>query len=130
MSDRHRGTPKLHDRGPPHLHPTLQTTLALAVAEEAAEFEHRDLHWGNLLVKPAAPGEALRCRLRGVELEVCGGGPRCTLIDFTLSRLQTAGGALAFCDLAADPELFVGPRANAQASVGREDGVLGAGRLG
>ncbi|KAL6772007.1 hypothetical protein ACKKBG_A28625 [Auxenochlorella protothecoides x Auxenochlorella symbiontica] len=97
----------------------LQTTLALAVAEEAAEFEHRDLHWGNLLVKPAAPGEALRCRLRGVELEVCGGGPRCTLIDFTLSRLQTAGGALAFCDLAADPELFLGPRANAQAEAYR-----------
>lgn len=29
-----------------------------------------------------------------------------TLIDFTLSRLVTAWGEVAFCDLSADPELF------------------------
>lgn len=40
-----------------------------------------------------------------------------TLIDFTLSRLVTVTGEVAFCDLAADPELFKGPKGSVQ--VGR-----------
>lgn len=50
----------------------LQTVLAVAVGEESCEFEHRDLHWGNLLIRrseEAAQGAAVRARLRGVELE-------------------------------------------------------------
>jgi hypothetical protein len=49
-----------------------QTALTVAVGEEACQFEHRDLHWGNLLIRrggaPAATA-AVRARLRGVELE-------------------------------------------------------------
>lgn len=59
----------------PHPHPPRhypQTALTVAVAEEACQFEHRDLHWGNLLIRrsqqPAATS-AVRARLRGVELE-------------------------------------------------------------
>lgn len=37
-----------------------------------------------------------------------------TLIDFTLSRLVTVTGEVAFCDLAADPELFKGPKGSVQ----------------
>lgn len=37
-----------------------------------------------------------------------------TLIDFTLSRLQTIDGGGAYCDLDADPELFQGPKGDCQ----------------
>jgi hypothetical protein len=40
-----------------------------------------------------------------------------TLIDFTLSRLVTVTGEVAFCDLAADPELFKGPKNSVQVRV-------------
>jgi serine/threonine-protein kinase haspin len=46
-----------------------QVALTLAIAEEAVEFEHRDLHWGNVLVRPA-DSTALTVRLRGVDIEV------------------------------------------------------------
>jgi len=43
----------------------MQTALSLAVAEEACEFEHRDLHWGNLLVRRDS-NKTTSCRLRSV----------------------------------------------------------------
>lgn len=53
---------------------------------------------------------------RGVDIGASTAGVEVTLIDFTLSRLRTADGAGAFCDLAADPELFQGPRGDCQVS--------------
>jgi len=44
-------------------------------------------------------------------------GMAVTLIDFTLSRLRTGTGEVAFCDLGADPDLFKGPKGDCQ--VGR-----------
>ena len=47
------------------------------MAEEACQCEHRDLHWGNLLIRrseaPAATA-AVAARLRGVDLEAATGG--------------------------------------------------------
>lgn len=52
------------------------------------------------------------------------GGVKVTLIDFTLSRLLAAGEPV-FCDLAADPELFKGPKGDVQVSTGAVGGTVG-----
>jgi len=97
----------------------LQTILTLAVGEEACGFEHRDLHWGNVLLdRCSGEGEA-RFRLRGVDVRVQTAGLKASLIDFTLSRLQAGSGEIAFCDLSADPELFQGPKGDIQADTYR-----------
>lgn len=93
----------------------MQVALIVAVAEEACAFEHRDLHWGNVLIKPTAETKA-HYKLRGYDIEAATEGIAVTLIDFTASRLQTLTGDLAFCDLAADPELFQGPKNDCQVS--------------
>lgn len=51
---------------------------------------------------------------RGIDVSVEALGLRVTLIDFTLSRLLTSEGDVAFCDLSADPALFNGPKGDAQ----------------
>lgn len=83
------------------------------MAEEACGFEHRDLHWGNILIKTTAADKA-QYKLRGHAVTAATAGLAVTLIDFTASRLKTFTGDLAFCDLAADPELFQGPKGDCQ----------------
>lgn len=51
---------------------------------------------------------------RGVEITCQTKGVALTLIDFTLSRLETASGQIAFSDLSTDPELFQGPKGDPQ----------------
>lgn len=101
----------------------LQTALTLAVAEEACEFEHRDLHWGNILIKKVGSGsdgkDVAKYRLRGVDIEAGMQGAQVTLIDFTLSRLMTLDGEVAYCDLITDPLLFSGPKGDVQAETYR-----------
>jgi len=95
----------------------FQIVVALAVAEEATQFEHRDLHWGNVLIKRVRSKEK-RARLNGVDLNIQTAGLDVTIIDFTLSRLSTENGD-AFCDLNADPELFTGPKGHCQSETYR-----------
>lgn len=89
-----------------------QVVLALAKGEEAAEFEHRDLHLGNICVRGAPEADAkpevdTSKRLGFTPLEA-------TLIDYTISRCsmpskgEDAEPAVAYIDLSDDEHLFTG----------------------
>ncbi|KAG6447891.1 hypothetical protein O3G_MSEX005208 [Manduca sexta] len=87
-----------------------QIAFGLAVGEEAYQFEHRDLHWGNVLIAPTDQKYAtfvLRGRVRWVPRR----GVAATIIDYSLSRLAlplAAGAerAALYNDLAHDDGLF------------------------
>lgn len=83
-----------------------QVTAALAVAEQALCFEHRDLHWGNILVKNTKQkrGEFI---LNGSVHSIETRGVHVNIIDYSLSRLEIDGLTVS-CDISADEELFMG----------------------
>ena len=83
-----------------------QVIHTVAVAESALNFEHRDLHWGNVLIKESerktvdyyVGGNCYRVETLGVET---------TIIDFSLSRLTSSeDNCTIFKNLAEDPTLF------------------------
>ena len=49
--------------------PCVQITFALAVGESEIEFEHRDLHWGNVLIAPSK-AKAVQFTLEGNKFKV------------------------------------------------------------
>eukprot|EP00898_Chlorokybus_atmophyticus_P005136 jgi/Chlat1/5623/Chrsp369S05390 len=95
-----------------------QVAAALAVGELACGFEHRDLHWGNIVVRPCQR-HMLPLRLDGRQRGMRSHGVQATLIDFTLSRLQTEQGKALYCDLSSDPSLFKGTAGDPQAETYR-----------
>ncbi|CAH0720204.1 unnamed protein product, partial [Brenthis ino] len=82
-----------------------QVAFGLAVAEEAFQFEHRDLHWGNVLIAPTDQKYATFV-LRGRAHRVARRGVAATVIDYSLSRVSLPPGAALYNDLAADDGLF------------------------
>ncbi|XP_074016917.1 serine/threonine-protein kinase haspin [Numenius arquata] len=83
-----------------------QVTASLAVAEQELRFEHRDLHWGNVLVKKTDVKE-LTYVLNGTTHTIPTAGIHVNIIDYTLSRLEKDE-LTVFCDLSTDEELFQG----------------------
>nr|AGC92718.1 haspin-like protein [Heliconius erato] len=81
-----------------------QVAFGLAVAEEAFQFEHRDLHWGNVLIAPTDQTHA-HFVLRGRAYAVRRRGVAATIIDYSLSRVSLRDAAL-YNDLADDDTLF------------------------
>ncbi|XP_076867168.1 serine/threonine-protein kinase haspin-like isoform X2 [Brachyhypopomus gauderio] len=83
-----------------------QVTAALAVAEQALCFEHRDLHWGNILVK-TTKHKNNEFILNGSVNSVDTRGVHINVIDYSLSQLEIDGLTVS-CDIANDEELFLG----------------------
>ncbi|XP_051900349.1 uncharacterized protein haspin [Pristis pectinata] len=82
-----------------------QVTASLAVAETSLNFEHRDLHWGNVLIKKTS--------IKQVEYKLCGNtfninthGYVAHIIDYTLSRMGED--VVHFCDLSSEDSFFHG----------------------
>ncbi|XP_044579006.1 uncharacterized protein LOC123261476 [Cotesia glomerata] len=82
----------------------VQAALALAVAEKSLDFEHRDMHWGNILISRTNEKQ-MSCKLDSEEMSLQCNGIKTTIIDFTLSRMSYQGCCM-FNDLALDPALF------------------------
>ena len=92
-----------------HIEPTAfvwdvfwNVACALAKGEEWANFEHRDLHLGNICI-----------RLRDQSLErtkdkLGHTGVETTIIDYTLSRAVMLDDDIAYFDLSKDPAVFEG----------------------
>ncbi|XP_063333316.2 serine/threonine-protein kinase haspin, partial [Pelmatolapia mariae] len=83
-----------------------QVTAALAVAEQELHFEHRDLHWGNVLVKTTKQktGSFL---INGTTHSLETRGVLVRIIDYSLSRLEIDDLTVS-CDISNDEELFMG----------------------
>lgn len=74
------------------------------MAETKFQFEHRDLHWGNILLVPTTE-KTLTFSLNGKTIEIPTHGVKTTIIDYTLSRIVYRDICL-YQNLASDPELF------------------------
>ncbi|XP_023812451.1 serine/threonine-protein kinase haspin [Oryzias latipes] len=83
-----------------------QVTAALAVAEQELHFEHRDLHWGNVLVKTTRKRKG-SFLLNGETHHVETNGVLVRIIDYSLSRLEIDELTVS-CDISNDEELFMG----------------------
>ncbi|TNN69351.1 Serine/threonine-protein kinase haspin [Liparis tanakae] len=83
-----------------------QVTAALAVAEQELHFEHRDLHWGNVLVK-ATTQKRGSFLLNGAAHSLETKGVLVRIIDYSLSRLEIDDLTVS-CDISNDEELFMG----------------------
>lgn len=75
------------------------------MGEEAFQFEHRDLHWGNILIEKTDKKQ-IDFKLCGRDLSVASKGIKITIIDYTLSRITVAD-CCHYNDLSQDDDLFV-----------------------
>ncbi|CAD5211568.1 unnamed protein product [Bursaphelenchus okinawaensis] len=86
----------------------IQSCMTLSVAEAAIKFEHRDLHWGNVLVKSLDDKDTQISYLyNGTEIHLKSYGLKVSLIDFTNGRMSL-NGATIYLDLSTDEDMFTG----------------------
>lgn len=80
----------------------IQIVNALTLAEEHIEFEHRDMHLGNILVKTTD-----KMKMKSGDSEFESAGLECCIIDYSLSRLRNEDGVI-YRDLDSIEWLFEG----------------------
>lgn len=80
--------------------------MTLAVGEQKYQFEHRDLHSGNVLIAPTKE-KFVMYRLNGVSVKLLTQSVKATIIDFTFSRILYDGTVL-FDNLERDSDIFKG----------------------
>ncbi|EFO87073.1 hypothetical protein CRE_29276 [Caenorhabditis remanei] len=83
-----------------------QLILSMLAAESLLEFEHRDLHLGNVLIDRCGV-EELDYMIGGHKIPLKAHGVKVNIIDFTLSRISK-GPTTVFLDLENDPGVFEG----------------------
>lgn len=85
-----------------------QISATVGVGEAALQFEHRDMHRGNVLVRRTHQ-EYIYFRLDGVEYSIKSYGVMATIVDYTLSRVKQEGtDCTSYFDLGKTPWLFKG----------------------
>ncbi|XP_064383267.1 serine/threonine-protein kinase haspin-like [Halichondria panicea] len=84
-----------------------QVTATIAIGEAALEFEHRDMHRGNVLVRRTHE-KYHYFRLNNKEYYIESHGVQATIVDYTLSRVKQDSECVSFTDLNNMPWLFKG----------------------
>lgn len=84
-----------------------QVSLTVAIGEAALEFEHRDMHRGNILVR-RTHDRVLYFRLDHKEYHIASHGVLASVVDFTLSRINQGDDCVSYTDLNNLPWLFKG----------------------
>ncbi|XP_003744307.1 serine/threonine-protein kinase haspin homolog [Galendromus occidentalis] len=82
----------------------LQVTYALAAAEQSFEFEHRDLHLSNVVLKDCDESD-LEFRISGNRFRIKSFGKRAAVIDYGMCRLVVDEALHSTFE----PEILVGP---------------------
>lgn len=85
-----------------------QVVLSLAKGEEGAQFEHRDLHLGNICVRSSSPSSSSSNRTIDPKRKLGFTPLETTIIDYTISRCLMPSSTVAHTDLSLDPALFEG----------------------
>ena len=80
---------------------------SLAEAESEYKFEHRDLHWGNILISKTTR-KTRKFKVGGKFISVPMNGVSATIIDFTLSRMSLKSGQIIYYAIGSDPDMFIG----------------------
>lgn len=84
-----------------------QIIASLAAAECMYQFEHRDLHHGNILIKKTSRNKPLNFIIDNEVHKVESHGLEVCIIDFTMARLQADGGVI-YTDISTEETFFTG----------------------